>query len=216
MISMKKFWVVILLLLLAVGAGAFYFRFYFVFGEGVKSGELNYVVKKGIIFKTYEGKLIQSGIRSKAAGSIQSYEFEFSVENAKLAERLMLEGGKVVEAKAERGEELLKEMVSMDAGAAMLGECALVPYTSPIRESGITFYETLFDENAACHLAMGRGFTNCVKEYDKYTLDELHDMGINESMIHVDFMIGTEDLSVVAVTESGERIAIFEHGVWAF
>ena len=94
---MKKFWVVILLLLLAVGAGAFYFRFYFVFGEGVKSGELNYVVKKGIIFKTYEGKLIQSGIRSKAAGSIQSYEFEFSVENAKLAERLMLEGGTVVE-----------------------------------------------------------------------------------------------------------------------
>lgn len=94
---MKKFWVVILLLLLAVGAGAFYFRFYFVFGEGVKSGELNYVVKKGVIFKTYEGKLIQSGIRSKTAGSIQSYEFEFSVENAKLAERLMLEGGKVVE-----------------------------------------------------------------------------------------------------------------------
>ena len=94
---MKKFWVVILLILLAVGAGAFYFRFYFVFGEGVKSGELNYVVKKGVIFKTYEGKLIQAGIRSKAAGSIQSYEFEFSVENAKLAERLMLEGGKVVE-----------------------------------------------------------------------------------------------------------------------
>jgi hypothetical protein len=94
---MKKFWVVILLILLSVGAGAFYFRFYFVFGEGVKSGELNYVVKKGVIFKTYEGKLIQSGIRSKAAGSIQSYEFEFSVENQRIAERLMLEGGKVVE-----------------------------------------------------------------------------------------------------------------------
>ena len=94
---MKKFWVVILLILLAVGAGAFYFRFYFVFGEGVKSGELNYVVKKGVIFKTYEGKLIQSGIRSKAADSIQSYEFEFSVENQRIAERLMLEGGKVVE-----------------------------------------------------------------------------------------------------------------------
>ena len=126
------------------------------------------------------------------------------------------EGGKVVEAKAEKGEELLKEMVSMDAGAAMLGECALVPYTSPIRESGITFYETLFDENAACHLALGRGFTNCVKDYDKYTLDELHAMGINESMIHVDFMIGTEDLSVTAVTESGERVAIFVDGNWAF
>lgn len=94
---MRKFWAVAILLLLAVGAGAFYFRFYFVYGEGVKSGELNYVVKKGLIFKTYEGKLIQSGIRSKAAGSIQSYEFNFSVENKELAERLMLEGGKVVE-----------------------------------------------------------------------------------------------------------------------
>lgn len=94
---MKKAWLIILALILAVGAGAFYFRFYFVFGEGVKSGELNYVVKKGVIFKTYEGKLIQSGIRSKAAGSIQSYEFEFSVENQRIAERLMLEGGKVVE-----------------------------------------------------------------------------------------------------------------------
>ena len=94
---MKKFWIVTLLILLAVGAGAFYFRFYFVFGEGVKSSELNYVVKKGVIFKTYEGKLIQSGIRSKAAGSIQSYEFELSVENQRIAERLMLEGGKVVE-----------------------------------------------------------------------------------------------------------------------
>ncbi len=94
---MRKFWTVAILLLLAIGAGAFYFRFYFVYGEGVKSGELNYVVKKGLIFKTYEGKLIQSGIRSKAAGSIQSYEFNFSVENKELAERLMLEGGKVVE-----------------------------------------------------------------------------------------------------------------------
>ena len=94
---MRKFWAVVILLLLAIGAGAFYFRFYFVYGEGVKSGELNYVVKKGLIFKTYEGKLIQSGIRSKASGSIQSYEFNFSVENKELAERLMLEGGKVVE-----------------------------------------------------------------------------------------------------------------------
>ena len=94
---MRKFWAVAILLLLAIGAGAFYFRFYFVYGEGVKSGELNYVVKKGLIFKTYEGKLIQSGIRSKAAGSIQSYEFNFSVENKELAERLMLGGGKVVE-----------------------------------------------------------------------------------------------------------------------
>ena len=78
-------------------AAAAYFRFFFVFGEGVKSGELNYVVYKGVLFKTYEGKLIQPGIRSKAAGSIQSYEFEFSVENEALARELMLQGGKTLE-----------------------------------------------------------------------------------------------------------------------
>ena len=126
------------------------------------------------------------------------------------------EGGKVVEVKAEKGEELLKQMVGMDEGAARLGECAFVPYNSPIRESGITFFETLFDENAACHLALGRGFSNCVKDYDKYTLDELTALGVNESMIHVDFMIGTADLEVIAVTESGERVVIFKDGVWAF
>ena len=94
---MKKLWSVIVLLLIVAGAVGFYLRVDFVFGEGVKSGELNYVVKKGVIFKTYEGKLIQSGIRSRTAGSIQSYEFDFSVDNAKLAEKLMLQGGKVVE-----------------------------------------------------------------------------------------------------------------------
>lgn len=94
---MKKFWTVSALVLV-LGALLFgYFRFYFVFGEGVKSGELNYVVYKGLVFKTYEGKLIQSGIRSKAAGSIQSYEFEFSVTDDKLARRLMLLGGRTIE-----------------------------------------------------------------------------------------------------------------------
>ncbi len=94
---MKKFWN-IAAAVIVIGLLCFiYFRFYFVFGEGVKSGELNYVVHKGVVFKTYEGKLIQSGIRSQAAGSIQSYEFEFSVENAELARELMLQGGKTVE-----------------------------------------------------------------------------------------------------------------------
>lgn len=94
---MKKFGGVVAVLLVLALAVFVYFRFYFVFGEGVKSGELNYVVYKGVVFKTYEGKLIQSGIRSKAAGSIQSYEFEFSVENPELARKLMLQGGKIVE-----------------------------------------------------------------------------------------------------------------------
>ncbi|WP_290535944.1 hypothetical protein [Alistipes sp.] len=94
---MKKFGY-ILLAALAVGLALFlYFRFWFVFGEGVKSGELNYVVHKGVIFKTYEGKLIQSGLRSRTAGTVQSYEFEFSVRDAELAQKLMLQGGRTVE-----------------------------------------------------------------------------------------------------------------------
>lgn len=95
--TMRKLWSTLVLLLLVGGALFFYFRFYFVFGEGVKSGELNYVVYKGVLFKTYEGKLIQSGLRSKAAGSIQSYEFEFSVESERVARELMLQSGNIVE-----------------------------------------------------------------------------------------------------------------------
>ena len=94
---MKKIISLTALLLIVAGSLFFYFRFHFVFGEGVKSGELNYVVYKGVLFKTYEGKLIQSGIRSKAAGSIQSYEFEFSVENERVARELMLQSGNVVD-----------------------------------------------------------------------------------------------------------------------
>ena len=94
---MKKLGI-ILTVMVVVGLLIFgYFRFYFVFGEGVKSGELNYVVYKGLFFKTYEGKLIQSGIRSKAAGTIQSYEFEFSVQDPELAEQLMLQSGRTLE-----------------------------------------------------------------------------------------------------------------------
>lgn len=126
------------------------------------------------------------------------------------------EGGKVVEVHAEKNEDLLREMVSMDEGAAYLGECALVPYDSPIRNSGVLFYNTLFDENAACHLALGHGFTNVLRDYDKYTLQECYEKGINESMIHVDFMIGTEDLSITAVTKDGKRVPIFQNGNWAF
>ena len=93
---MKKFITIATLLLIVALSIFVYFRFYFVFGEGVKSGELNYVVRKGVLFKTYEGKLIQAGFRTQAAG-LQSYEFEFSVEDKQLAERLMLLGGETVE-----------------------------------------------------------------------------------------------------------------------
>ncbi|MBQ7173326.1 MAG: aminopeptidase [Clostridia bacterium] len=126
------------------------------------------------------------------------------------------EKGKVVDCHAEVGEALLREMIGMDEGAAYLGECALVPYSSPIRESGILFYNTLFDENAACHLALGMGFANVIKDYEKYTLDQCREMGVNDSMIHVDFMIGTKDLSITALTRDGKRVPIFQDGEWAF
>lgn len=129
---------------------------------------------------------------------------------------LRFEKGKVVEVKAEQGEDLLKEMVSMDEGASMLGECALIPYDSPISRSGVLFYNTLFDENASCHLAVGRGFNECLKGFEKLSHDEIKQKGINESMIHVDFMIGSKDMSIVGVTRKGERVQIFKDGNWAF
>ncbi len=129
---------------------------------------------------------------------------------------IRFEGGRAVEVKAKRGEELLKQMISMDEGASYLGECALVPYDSPIRNSGILFYNTLFDENAACHLALGMGFSNCLKDYEKYTLDECREKGINDSQIHEDFMIGSEDLSITAHTRDGRDVPIFKDGNWAF
>lgn len=129
---------------------------------------------------------------------------------------LRFEGGKVTELHAEKNEEALRTLVSMDEGAAMLGECALVPYASPIRESGILFYNTLFDENAACHLALGRGYSSNIRDYENYSLEELRAMGVNDSMVHEDFMIGSKDLSITGVTAAGERVAIFRDGGWAF
>ena len=125
-------------------------------------------------------------------------------------------GGKVVEVHAEKNEELLKKLVAMDENSCRLGECALVPFDSPINNSGILFYNTLYDENCCCHLALGRGFTNCIKDFEKYSTDECHAKGINDSIIHVDFMIGTADLDVDGVTADGKTVAIFRNGNWAF
>lgn len=129
---------------------------------------------------------------------------------------IRFEGGKVVEVKAEKNQHLLEKMVSMDDGARMLGEVALIAYDSPINNAGILFYNTLFDENASCHLALGRGFNECIRGFENMTLEELKAKGLNDSMIHVDFMIGSEDLDIVGVTKSGERVQIFKNGNWAF
>lgn len=126
------------------------------------------------------------------------------------------ENGKVVETGAEKNPELLDKLISMDEGASMLGECALVPYDSPINNSGILFYNTLFDENCCCHLALGRGFNNTLKGFENMTNEECKKAGINDSAIHVDFMIGSEDLQIDGITEDGKTVVIFKNGNWAF
>lgn len=129
---------------------------------------------------------------------------------------IIFKEGKAVEVHAEKNESLLKEMIAMDEGAAYLGECALVPYDSPINNLGILFFNTLYDENCCCHLALGMGFTNLVKDYQNYTQDQLHEMGINDSSIHVDFMIGSKDLNITGYTKEGKEVPIFKNGNWAF
>jgi len=129
---------------------------------------------------------------------------------------IRFENGKAVEAKAEKGEELLNTMISMDEGAAYLGECALVPQASPICQSGLLFYNTLFDENAACHLALGRGFPDTIKDHHNKTLAECRDLGINESMVHEDFMIGCDTMNIDAICADGKIVPIFRNGNWAF
>ena len=150
---------------------------------------------EGIVYSTkplsYQGQLID--------------KFSFRFEN-----------GKVVEAKAEQGEELLNTLVGMDEGAAYLGECALVPQASPIAESGLLFYNTLFDENAACHLAIGMGFADTIKDFQNKTLQECRELGINDSMIHEDFMIGCDSMNIDGKTRDGKIVPIFRNGNWAF
>ena len=129
---------------------------------------------------------------------------------------IRFENGKAVEAKAEKGEELLNTMLTMDDGAGYLGECALVPQASPISQSGLLFYETLFDENAACHLAVGAGFADTIRDHHNKTLKECQDLGINDSMIHVDFMIGCDSMNIDAHCADGKVVPIFRNGNWAF
>ena len=129
---------------------------------------------------------------------------------------IRFEGGKAVEWHAGKNEALLTKMITMDEGSSYLGECALVPYDSPIRNSGLLFYETLFDENAACHLALGEGFADTIQGYKDRTLEECRALGINESMIHVDFMIGSEDMNIDAICRDGSVQPVFRNGNWAF
>ncbi len=130
--------------------------------------------------------------------------------------RLVFQNGKVVDFSAERGEEILKELLATDEGASFLGEVALVPFDSPISQSGILFYNTLFDENASCHLALGKAYPTCIKGGENMQSVELLQHGVNDSLLHEDFMIGTRDLSITGIKKDGTKVPVFVHGNFAF
>ena len=131
-------------------------------------------------------------------------DFSFKVEN-----------GKIMEVRAKEGEEVLKNAISVDEGASYFGEVALVPYDSPISNSGVLFFNTLFDENASCHFAFGEAYP-CIKGAENMTEDELKERGVNFSMTHVDFMVGSADLSIMGITKDGREIEVFRDGNFAF
>ena len=128
---------------------------------------------------------------------------------------ITFENGKAVSCRAGKGQALLERMLRMDEGAAMLGEVALVPKESPVNQCGFLFYETLFDENACCHCAVGMGFKEVLPDGDNLTMEQAKEYGVNDSIIHVDFMVGADNLSIDGVRPDGTTASIFRNGTWA-
>ncbi|HET7580291.1 MAG TPA: aminopeptidase [Bacillales bacterium] len=129
---------------------------------------------------------------------------------------LTFEDGKIVDFQAEKGYNTLKKLIETDEGSHYLGEVALVPHQSPISQSGLIFYNTLFDENASCHLAIGKAYPHCLNGGTKMSEEELREHGVNKSLTHVDFMIGSVELDIDGETETGEKEPVFRNGNWAF
>lgn len=129
---------------------------------------------------------------------------------------LRFENGAVVDFDAAQGGDVLRHIIETDDNSMRLGECALISKNTPIRQSGILFYDTLYDENASCHLALGTGFPECIEGGFDMSKDELLAHGVNQSDTHVDFMIGSEDLAVTGITKDGEEVPIFVNGQWAW
>ena len=170
-----------------------------VFNPNIPSEELFTTPRSG----DAEGVLVSTMPLSYMGSLIENFSIRF-------------ENGRAVEVKAEKNQDVLEKMVAMDEGAAKLGEVALIGCDSPINRSGILFYNTLFDENASCHFAFGKGYEVCVRDYAGYSAAELQTLGVNDSMIHVDFMIGCEDLSIDGITADGRKVAVFRQGNWCF
>jgi aminopeptidase len=129
---------------------------------------------------------------------------------------LTLKDGRIIDCQAEQGYEVLKKLVETDEGSHYLGEVALVPYNSPISNSNILFYNTLFDENASCHFAIGKAYPVCIENGVNMNKEQLEQAGVNDSIVHVDFMIGTADLEITGITAAGESIPVFKNGNFVF
>lgn len=129
---------------------------------------------------------------------------------------LTFKDGKIVDFTCEKGYDTLKNLIETDEGSHCLGEVALVPFDSPISNSNILFYNTLFDENASCHLAIGEGYPTCLKNSESMNKEDLKNAGINYSLEHVDFMVGTNDLNITGITRSGKEIPVFINGNFAY
>ena len=130
--------------------------------------------------------------------------------------KLTFKDGKVVEYEAKVGQEVLTDLLDIDDGAKYLGEVALVPHSSPISQSNIVYMNTLFDENASCHFAFGKAYPTNIKGGANMSDEELEKHGVNDSLTHVDFMVGSEDMNIIGKTYDGDRIEIFKNGEWAF
>ena len=125
------------------------------------------------------------------------------------------EGGRIVEAKAAKGEEVLAKVLDTDEGSRRLGEVALVPHSSPISKSGLLFFNTLFDENAACHIALGQCYAKTFVDGTKLTPEQIIAQGGNKSFIHIDWMIGSNEIDIDGVHTDGRRVPVFRKGEWA-
>lgn len=153
--------------------------------------------------------------RARTEGTVRSTK-PLSYQGTMIEEiAVKFESGKIVEARAAKGERVLQKMIETDEGARRLGEVSLVPASSPIAASGMLFLNTLFDENAACHIALGQAYSNCIREGDKLSPEQLAAKGANESLIHVDWMIGSNQIDVDGITATGKAEPVMRQGEWA-
>ena len=179
------------------------------------AGDINHVTGTFYIPNMPTEEVFTSPMRGKCEGRLVSTKpLSWS---GQLIDKFTVDfkDGKVVDCHAEQGEDTLRKMFAMDEGASMLGEVALVPKESPINQSGLMFYNTLFDENACCHVAVGEGFDEVLPGFMEMSDEEIREKGINDSLIHVDFMIGSADLEIVGIRADGSRENVFVDGTWA-